>query len=533
MNEFGLDPQSDEDWATLKKNTHQVVDEMFDFLKNIRQQPVWTPIAQRDLDAVSEKLPWKGSAFMEVYRQFKESILPYPAGNIHPRFWGYVQGTGTPEGSVTEFLMAALNSNVGGREHIAPYVEKEILEWAKEITGFASASSATTSSGVLTSGCSIANLIALNICRNSKANYDIKLDGISLSTNTNSEEAHASGRMMFYSSTEVHCCVTKAVQILGLGLKSLKKIGVDEKFRMKTDLLREAIQQDIDAGNRPCCVIVTIGSANTGAIDPLDEILEIAKEFSLWVHVDGAFGALLNLLPEYKERLKGLATVDSLAFDFHKWFSIPYDVGCVLVRDKEVHKQTFTDRAAYLNLAAEVDSALEADANPDPNPTPKVRGLGGGEVWFADYGIQLSRSFRALKIWFMIKLHGMEKYQSVIQMNIDQVRYFGKMVEDAEDMELLAPLECNVCVFRFIDRFNIILGKVSGEERTDEINEEILYRLQESGIAAPSATRVNGKYGLRIAHVNHRSTRDDFDLLFKTVRKLGNQISLNLSSSLF
>jgi glutamate/tyrosine decarboxylase-like PLP-dependent enzyme len=248
-------------------------------------------------------------------------------------------------------------------------------------------------------------------------------------------------------------------------------------------------------------VIGNAGTVNTGAIDDLDALATIAAREQLWFHVDGAFGALAALDPELRTMLSGMERADSLAFDLHKWMYVPFEAGCTLVRDAEMHRDTFSLTPGYLRHAP--------------------RGAAGGELWFNDYGIQLSRSFRALKVWMSIKEHGIERYAALIRQNVDQARYLAELVRATDDLELLAPVPLNIVCLRYI-------GGVTDEAERDALNRELLMRLHEQGIAVPSSGVINGRSGFRVANTNHRSRREDFELLVREVRRLGGEIEATM-----
>ena len=216
----------------------------------------------------------------------------------------------------------------------------------------------------------------------------------------------------------------------------------------------------------------------------------------MWFHVDGAFGALASLSPDLRPLVSGLERADSLAFDFHKWMYMPYEIGCVLVRHEPSHRLAFSMTPVYLAHAE--------------------RGLAGGPLWFSEYGVELSRGFKALKVWMSIKEHGIEKYGRLIRQNVDQARYLAHLVDNSPRLERLAPVPLNIVCFRFKDN--------SHDRDLNVVNQEILMRLQEKGIAAPSHTTISGKYVLRAAITNHRSRKEDFDLLVNEVVRLGEEI---------
>jgi glutamate/tyrosine decarboxylase-like PLP-dependent enzyme len=267
---------------------------------------------------------------------------------------------------------------------------------------------------------------------------------------------------------------------------------------MDMGALKARIAADRRAGHLPFCVAANAGTVNTGAIDPLDAIADLCTAERLWLHVDGAFGALAALDPENRGLLKGMERADSLAFDLHKWMYLPYDVGCTLVRDKEIHKAAFAVQASYLNK-------LEG-------------GIADAPVAFADYGPQLSRGFRALKVWMNLKAYGADKFARLIAQNLRQARYLKERVETTQELELLAPVPLNVVNFRY-------RAKGLDETALNELNARILIALQERGIAAPSSTVLKGRFAIRAAITNHRSRREDFDALVAAVIALGREFA--------
>jgi glutamate/tyrosine decarboxylase-like PLP-dependent enzyme len=410
-------------------------------------------------------------------------VLPYPVGNTHPRFWGWVLGTGTASGALAELLAAAMNTNTGGLDHhSAVYVEKQVIEWLKKMLGYPA-----SASGLLTSGCSAANLVGLGVARNTMAGYDLRRDGV----------CAASHRMTLYASSEAHSSIQKAVELLGLGSEALRIVPVDETYQIDVDALRVAIAEDRRAGQRPFCVVGAAGTTNTGSIDDLEALADLCQQEALWLHVDGAFGAWAAISLEARHLVAGMERADSLALDLHKWMYMPYEIGCVLVQRPDAHRQAFSLTPAYL-------------AHGEGG-----RGLSGGDLpWFSDYGFQLSRGFRALKAWMSLKEHGSAKYGRLIQQNIEQARYLAQLVEASPELELCAPVALNVVCFRYV-------GADLDEPVLNELNKYVVVELQEEGIAVPSGTTLNGRYVLHVANTNHRSRREDFDLLVREVIRLG------------
>jgi glutamate/tyrosine decarboxylase-like PLP-dependent enzyme len=478
--EESLDP---EDWQEMQALGRRMVDDMLEYTNSLRERPPWRHAPDQVKAHFNQPLPLESQPPEEIYREFLDYVLPYPIGNNHPRFWGWVFGTGTVMGAFAEFLAAGMNTNSGDFDHHSGIlVETQVMDWLKELMGFPPGSS-----GTLTSGCSAANLIGLVVARNAGASYDLRREGVHQSAEP----------MVLYASEEIHSSVQKAVEILGLGSEALRRIPCDDRFRIDLDLLQESIDRDRREGNLPFCVVGAAGTVNTGAVDDLDGLADLCKSEELWLHIDGAFGAWLKIVPEESQVVKGIERADSLAFDLHKWMYMPYEIGCVLVKHEKKHREAFSLSPAYLEKKGD------------------GRGLSSGVVtWFADYDFQLSRAFRSLKAWMSFKEHGIRKYGRLIKQNIDQARYLGELVESEQELELAVPVDMNVVCFRFVK-------PGMGGETLNEINKEILLELQENGIAVPSSTRLNGKFYLRVGHTNHRSRREDFNALVDAVLRIG------------
>ncbi|MEA2603353.1 MAG: aromatic-L-amino-acid/L-tryptophan decarboxylase [Acidobacteriota bacterium] len=460
---------------------HRALDEALDSLEGIREQPAWRSFSEVLQRRLAQPIPRGPQPLEEVYRELLEVVLPYSLGNRHPRFWGWVNGTGTPLAVIAELLAAALNANVGGRDHAAGFVEERVVEWWRELMGFP-----LGTGGLLVSGASMANLVGLAAARNAQAGWDVRRLGL----------RGGSFRMIFYASAEAHASVRRALELLGIGHGCLRLIRTGEDFRIDLAALESAIRQDHVRGDRPACVVGTAGTTNTGAVDDLAGLAAICRAERLWLHVDGAFGALAVLSPSLRPLLAGLEAADSLAFDLHKWMYLPYGVGCVLARREGDLRSAFSLVPEYLEKMP--------------------RGVATGANHFSDLGPELSRGFRALKVWMALKVHGVEKHARLIEQNVAQAQYLAQRVESSPDLELLAPVSLNVVCFRFAADLP--------EEELSALNREILMRLQESGVAVPSGTVIRGRYALRAAVTNHRSRREDFDVLVEEVVRIGREL---------
>jgi aromatic-L-amino-acid/L-tryptophan decarboxylase len=478
MSDETLDPDN---WEDVRQVFHEAVDRAIDHLRDIRGKPVWTATPDATKKKLRAKLPHAAEPLDHLLSSFVQDILPYGTGNIHPRFFGWVHGSGNVAGALGEMLASFMNCNVGGRDHVAVYVERQVIDWCKEIFVYPA-----TSSGLLTSGTSMATVIALAVARFAAAGASVRKDGV----------AAAARPLTGYASSEAHGSVGKAFDLLGLGQGALRAIPVDADFRMRLDDLERQVAQDRAAGRMPAIVVASCGTVNTGAIDDVAAIAAFCRTQGLWLHIDGAFGGVAVLLPEFRAKLSAIAAADSIAFDFHKWLHVPYDAGCVLVKDAAVHRAAFAMRPDYLAAAH--------------------RGLAGGEPWYCDYGPELSRGFRALKVWFTIKAYGIDRLSAAIARNCRQARLLAEKVAASADLELLAPVELNIVCFRF---------RAAGvaDAALSRLNEEIVADLQEEGIAAPSTAKIGGRTAIRVCLTNHRTSDEDLALLLDAIRRLGNE----------
>jgi glutamate/tyrosine decarboxylase-like PLP-dependent enzyme len=484
--EIDLDP----DWDTARQVAHRAIDGMIDYLRDVGERPVWQAPPPGALDRLraDAPLPVAGTDLGAVVAQVQRDVLPYPVGNISPRFWGWVMGSGTMSGVLGEVLAATMNTNAVGMHQSANYVEEQLLSWLAQIMGMPA-----SAGGITVGGAAEANLIGLTAARD----YGLRLLGV---------DARGDGLQQLpaplvgYCSVEGHVVLDRAFRLLGLGHGALRKIPSGPDYRMDLAALERAIATDRAAGRHPFVVCGSVGTVNTGAIDPLPEIAALCVREQLWMHVDGAFGAAAAFSPRLKPLLAGMERADSLAFDGHKWLHMPYGTAFALLRDPATLRTTF---------AAAVDAVYTQASG--RGPLSVAPGL-------TDRGIDFSRRFNALAAWMLIREAGVVKLGRLVEQNVAQAQYLAGLVERAPDLELAGPVPLNVVCFRYT-------GAGLDDAHLNAVNQEIVARLQEEGRLMPSGTTLRGRYAVRVAITNHRSRRADFDLLVSEVQRIGAELT--------
>jgi aromatic-L-amino-acid/L-tryptophan decarboxylase len=468
-----LEPSADDihDWG------NSVTQFIIDYLGGLRDRPVYRHTSSREIrSGLDSSLPIKGTNFDALLKIFRDTIIPFSRQNAHPRMFGYVQSPGTPIAAIADLLASTLNANLTiWRSAPAPVeLERLTIDWIRQILGFK-----TGAGGLFVSGGSMANLIGIAMARQTKD--------------------YSSGRLRLYASSETHFSVAKAAALLGIGRENVCYVAVDEQFRIRTDDLVEKITADLEAGYVPFCVVANAGTVNTGAIDPLAEIREIADHFQLWMHVDGSYGAFAVLAESARKLFAGMEQADSIALDPHKWLYLPVDVGCVIYRDPEIARAAFAHEAEYTRMFGE--EADEAFA-----------------CW--DYGPELSRRFRALKVWMLLKGVGLESLSAAIESNFVCARHLESMVRASDDFEMAAPVDLSIFCFRHVP------AQLRNESRKaiDTFNERLLVALQRDGSSYLSNATLGDRFALRGCVLNYRTTLRDMEILLDDLRRVAKSL---------
>ena len=470
-----LDP---EDWPSFRAQAHAMLDDMIDNMESIREGPVWKPMSVADRLPFKTPIPRSGLPAAQVHRDFMAQVVPSGAGNLHPRFMGWVHGGGTAIGMLAEMLAGGLNANLGGRDQAPIEVERQVVRWMAELIGLPQ-----SASGLFVTGASMANFIAVLVARSVALGVGSRQAGIGA----------AGAQLTAYTSSGAHNCLARAMDMAGLGSGALRLVRTDALGRIDLVAAAAMIKADRLEGRRPFLLIGTAGTVDIGAIDDLSALADLAEAEGLHFHVDGACGALGVMSPVLAPKFEGLERADSIALDFHKWGQAPYDAGFVIVRDAERHLAAFSSPADYLRRES--------------------RGLAAGSPWPCDFGPDLSRGFRALKVWFTLKVHGADRLGEVMLKTCAIAQRLAERIDREDELERLAPVELNIVCFRY-------RGGAS-----DSLNSAIAIELQESGVAAPSTTVIDGCLAIRAAIFNHRTRPEDVDLLVDSVLSIGRRLT--------
>jgi glutamate/tyrosine decarboxylase-like PLP-dependent enzyme len=485
-----LDPSS----ADLRAMAAAAVEWAAGYLGSLRDLPVAPRASARELrERLAEPLPREGRDFDRLLATFRDVVVAGSRHNGHPRFFGYVSAPGTAAAAVADFLASTLNANLTAwRSAPAPVeLERLTVDWIRQAVGCG-----PEWGGLFTSGGSLANFTALAAARHRHAGEDAARDGL----------RGLSRPLRLYVSAEGHHSIDKAAALLGLGRAGVRRVAVDGRYRMEVADLERQIAADRAAGAEPFCVVASAGTVVSGAVDPLAEVAAVARREGLWLHVDACYGGFARLAPSAAPLLAGLEDADSIALDPHKWLYLPADCGCLLFRDP---------------LAARPAFALDADYT-------RVTSAHADEAFaFWDYGPELSRRFRALKVWMVLAHVGARAVGEAIESNLDCARHLAELVGASSDFELMAPVELSIFCLRHLPPATRGAGSRSEPEELelDRWNELLLQALQRDGSSYLSNARLRGRFALRGCVLNYRTTRRDMEILIADLRRVAGEIS--------
>ncbi|HTV24835.1 MAG TPA: pyridoxal-dependent decarboxylase [Polyangiaceae bacterium] len=479
MDGADLDPRNEDEWAALQRAGQRLLEHTLERYRQLRDRPVYEPVPARVKQSLTAAPPREGLGVEAALERALELIAPFGPGNVDPRFWGWVLGAGNLPGMLGQWLASSMNANAWAGDQAPVWLELEVLRWFRDWFEFPQ-----TSSGLLLEGTSSANVLALAIARHRATNGDVARRGLA-------------GRavLRLYCSSETHVSIAKAAQLLGLGRDGVCWVPARPDGSGDVARLERAIEDDRRAGLQPFCVVGSAGTVGVGALDPLLELQALSARHGLWFHVDGAIGALGYLSPALRPRLAGLGLADSLAFDLHKWAQVPYDCGCLLVRDGALHRAAFALDTDYLGTT---DGGLTRHGSPA----------------FQDLGPGLSRPDRATKVWMTFMAIGSERIVRVFEANVAQARWLGQRIQREPELELANTVALNIVCFRY--RAGCVDDGALGS-----LQEHIASELRASGLCVLSPFRVGGVPCLRVALSNHRTQQGDLESLVQRVLELG------------
>nr|WP_299343830.1 pyridoxal-dependent decarboxylase [Allomuricauda sp.] len=484
MNEETLDFSNGEFKQLLDQSSKLILKQF----ENIDNQKGYHDFPQTEVEQwFDEDLPENGTDASELLDEVEKKVLNTATGNLGPHMYAYVMSGGNQMSIIAEKLATTINQNQT-KWHLAPAmneIEKRVIKWTAQMMGFPE-----ESGGVLVSGGSAANLTGLTVARNLFfEKEEIRKTGL-----------FGQKPFVVYASDEVHSCMDKSVELLGLGSNNLRKIRTNDAFQIDLKSLVSQIEKDISEGLRPFCIVGNAGTVNTGAIDDLEALADLAKKYGMWYHVDGAYGALAALLDDLRPEYKGMERADSIALDFHKWLYQPFEGGCTLVRSWDHLRKTYYKKAAYL------DTELAND---------------GGRLEYNEHYFQLSRNAKAFKVWLSIKAFGMKRLRDMIQKDIDLTIYLNEQVESAEDFELVADSKLAVSCFRYV-------GKMTDKSEIVEFNHRLMPELEKDGRVFIMGTKLKGDYAIRACLINHRKSKKTIDYLLDVIRDVAQKVEVKM-----
>jgi glutamate/tyrosine decarboxylase-like PLP-dependent enzyme len=477
------------DAGKFREAGYQLVDRMAAFLSDLENRPVnpaESPDAVREVLGADRHLPQQGEDATVLLKRAADLLCDHSLFNGHPRFWGYITSSAAPIGALAEMLAATVNPNVGAwaLSPMASEIEAQTLRWIAEMLHYPA-----HCGGLFVSGGNMANLVCFLAARRAKAGPDVRSAGVE------------GRRLRAYCSCETHTWIQKAADLSGLGTESIRWIATNEQLQIDTSALRDRIAEDLAAGDQPFLVVGTAGTASTGAIDPLLELAAICREFQLWFHVDGAYGGLAAVIPDPPAELAGLCEADSVAVDPHKWLYAPLEAGCAFVRRREDLENAFAWHPPYYHFGTEATNYFEL-------------------------GPQNSRGFRALKVWLSLQQAGRDGYAKMISDDIYLSRRLFEQIGRHRELEPLTQ-SLSIATFRYVPPDMEGRG-TDIETYLDQLNRELLTRLQNTGEVYLSNAVIHGKFALRACVVNFRTSMDDIEALPALVVRLGKELDSEL-----
>lgn len=463
----------------FRKYAHNLVDWMADYLDEVESYPVKAQTKPGDIiDQLPEHPPKQGESFDAIFRDFQSIIIPGITHWQHPKFFAYFPANSSRISVLGEMLTATLGAQCmsWATSPAATELEERVMAWLREMIGLPD-----TFTGVIQDTASTATICALLTAREKKSGFAINKKGL-----------HTQHKYVVYCSSEGHSSIEKAVKVIGLGSDNLRKIPVDDTYAIATGRLHNQIDDDIEKGYIPLAVVAALGTTGSTAIDPLKKLGDITTRYNLWLHVDAAYAGTALLLPEYRWMIDGIRNVDSFVLNPHKWMFTNFDCSAYYVRDVEALVKTFEILPEYLKTN---------EGKPVKN--------------YRDWGLQLGRRFRALKLWFVIRNYGIEGLQNIIRNHISMAQELARTIDNSNEFELMAPVPLNTICFRYRP------PGFDDRETVNRMNEDLLEHLNASGKLFVTHTRLDGEYAIRMVigqtEVGKRHLEEAWELICETV----------------
>lgn len=475
----------DMDAASMRRAGYRVVDWMVDRLAHIRESSLGRELSREEMEAfLRQPMPEEPNDFDRVFDDYVWKIAPNAIHLDHPRFFAFIPSAPSFISILGDALAAGSNFFAGTwLESSGPsQVELIVIDWFKEMLGLPA-----SAAGLLVSGGSVANLTALAVARHAAL------------------EDETAGAVI-YLSDQTHASVDRALHLLGFSARQVRHVATDGEYRMDVRELTDHIRRDRSAGLRPFAVVASAGTTNTGAIDPMPEIAEAARAEGLWFHVDAAYGGFAALTTRGRALLRGIELADSVVLDPHKWFYCPFEAGCVIVREGRLMPATFRILPEYMHDVAREER----------------------EVNFCDYGVQLTRSFRALKVWLSVKIYGARRLREIIDQCLDLTEYAARLFQRSPNLEIVSPPSLGVFTFRYVPQ-DLPADAANRDTLLNHLNEGLLAKIISSRQLMLSSTRLGSRYVLRFCVLNHRARKIDAQEALRLIEKLGREAEAGLA----
>jgi len=467
----------------LEQHLHHAADIVQEIYSDQLRRIVFAGKSPAEIQSLFDvDLPEAESSVSEILEKIRRDVVGSATMNIGPHYYGYITGGGNQVAILADMISTALNQN-SLKWHSSPIsteMEKLVIKWVCQFIGYPD-----SAAGAILDGGSTANFNCMAVARKNMAPHHISEEGL-----------YGQNPMTIYVSNEGHSSFDKAVDVLGIGKKYLRKVETDKNFRINPEKLERRIVEDKNRGLQPICVIGIAGTTNTGAVDDLRSLAKIAKNHGLWYHVDAAYGGPAAALDSVGGLFSGMEEADSVVINPHKWLYVPFEAACILVKEPEKLRQTFSSLPDY----------LKSDRNDD------------GRTDLMEYQLPLTKSFKSLKVWMTLKAFGAQRLRDTIQKDIGNAKHIARLVSESDDFELMSNGPLSICCFRYHPAG-------TDEESVEELNKALIPAIEKDGRIFLTGTRLNGKAALRTCFINPRTKKEHVEMIPEVIRELGSGLN--------